>query len=108
MQKQDFFNYCEWLFPIIEQLETQISTQNRAIGMLAERLTSYYLYKLENSGRNTLKTSLCERPPMMTFSYLLSQIFDARVATKTTGSKHVKFTIFGLKFNVKLRKDKFK
>src|SRR5574344_1660638 len=55
MRKDIFDSYCEWLFPILEELEKRIDMsgyndyQKRIIGMVSERLLDVYLYTSENN-----------------------------------------------------------
>lgn len=52
MKRQIFFDYCEWLFPILGELEKQINSEyysvegKRVIGHLAERLVGIYIAHL--------------------------------------------------------------
>ena len=48
MNKKDFFNYCNFIFPNLFKIYDKLGSQNRQIGMFAERLTSFYLYQLAN------------------------------------------------------------
>ena len=48
MSKEDFFNYCNFIFPNLFKIYDKLGSQNRQIGMFAERLTSFYLYQLAN------------------------------------------------------------
>ena len=106
MKKEDFFRYCEWIFPLLFEMEKTLSTTNRTIGMLAERLTSYYLQKLENEGKKPLYARLSEEPPEVSFRYFLSRIFNIRKKEQSNGSKHIKITILGIAFNIKLKDKK--
>lgn len=56
MKKKLFFEYCEWLFPILEETEKQINWEDysiegyRTIGHIAERLLGiFFLYIKEHS-----------------------------------------------------------
>ena len=103
MKKEDFFNYCSFIFPLLEKLENLVTTNTRTLGMLAERLTSYYLYKLENEyKRKALKTSLTDIPPTFSLSYFFSVFFNIKYLTPTIGAKHTQITFLGLK--LKFRK----
>ena len=103
MKKEDFFNYCNWIFGIIEDLENKIHKNNRTIAMLTERLTSYYLDKLEKSGKKVLKTSVVDEPPRFEFSYFVSRIFNLKHTKQTNGKNHLQLILFGLKFNIKTK-----
>lgn len=51
MKKELFFRYCSWIFDILFELKNVISfdrdsTENRALGYVAERLTGIFLTKL--------------------------------------------------------------
>jgi len=52
MKKQAFYNYCSWLFPILEEFNCRVNTtsyidqERRVNGYLAERLLGvYYVYQ---------------------------------------------------------------
>lgn len=103
MKKEDFFTYCNLVFPVVKELEKCITKENRTIGMLVEVLTSYYLYKLEKiEGRKTLKTGLSDVPPMLSAAYILSQIFNLKQFIRANGKRHLKVTILGIKFNIRM------
>ena len=104
MSKQDFFRYCEWIFPLIWDLEEHLSTSNRVIGMLAERLTAYYLWKLKQEGKREFKARLADVPPAFSWDYISSQIFSYREKVQTNGSRHAVLKILGLGLNIKLKK----
>ena len=47
MPREEFFKYCEFIFPLIFYLNESLPKRNdRAFGMFCERLTAYYLHKL--------------------------------------------------------------
>lgn len=53
LKKEIFFELCEWLFPILEELDKKINyskilipNQKRAVGFVGERLVGMYLYSL--------------------------------------------------------------
>ena len=56
MKKKIFEDYCEFIFPILFELEKQIDTstydgyQKRQIAFLSERLTSLFIYSKKNQG----------------------------------------------------------
>lgn len=56
MPKETFFEYCAWLFPILETLEKNITYQNlsvkdtRILGYWAEELTGLFIQHLETRG----------------------------------------------------------
>lgn len=58
LKKDIFFSYCEWLFPILDELFRTISFENRskygkrAIGFVAERLFGIFLTKLKKDNPN--------------------------------------------------------
>lgn len=60
MKKEDFFNYCNYIFPILFELEKVLQSkqyekaQERAVGFVGERLTGIYLKFLEKQ-RHTIK-----------------------------------------------------
>ena len=60
MRREIFFNYCEWLFPILEVFDQQADTYNyndeekRVDGYLAERLLGGYV-TFQNSKIRTLE-----------------------------------------------------
>ncbi|GMO67238.1 MAG: hypothetical protein Ta2D_12930 [Rickettsiales bacterium] len=52
MKKELFFEYCEWLFPILFEIQKNIEKdggvkkyETRCVGLCAEHLTSYFLWK---------------------------------------------------------------
>ena len=52
LKKEYFFNLCNWLFPILEELDKKANSSttpapDRIIGYVAERLIGMYLYKLK-------------------------------------------------------------
>ena len=54
MKKKIFKQYCEWIFPVLEECESVIGDkedvyQNRYIGFLAERLMTMYFYHNRNN-----------------------------------------------------------
>lgn len=58
MRRDLFHSYCEWLFPILDELYSSIDTSSRSsygkrvIGYVAERLFGIYLIKLEKENPN--------------------------------------------------------
>ena len=56
MKKKIFEDYCEFIFPILFELEKQIdftgydNYQKRQLSFLAERLTSLFIYSKKNQG----------------------------------------------------------
>ncbi len=101
MKKEDFFRYCEWVFPLLFEMEKSFDQSNRTIGMIAERLTAYYLQKLEDEGKKPLYTRLADEPPEMTLRFFLSRIFNIRKKEQSNGHKHIKLTILGIVLNIK-------
>jgi hypothetical protein len=101
MKKEDFFKYCEWIFPLLFEMEKTFDTTNRTIGMIAERLTAYYLQKLEDNGEKPLCTRLADEPPEISLRFLLSRIFNIRKKEQSGGHKHIKLTIFGVVLNIR-------
>lgn len=79
MKKNIFFNFCKWIFPILQELLNTVQDENqknilnnfrelpnnkilkfydnRLIGFAMERITGYYLYKLINSQNEICKKS---------------------------------------------------
>ena len=65
MKREIFFDYCKWMFPILEEFDknTDYSTYSkealRTPGHLSERLLNIYLlhHKRSSSSRLTLPTS---------------------------------------------------
>ena len=59
MKKELFFKYCEFAFPVLEELEKSIDTKNltknglRFLGYMAEKLLSIFILRLQKD--NTLK-----------------------------------------------------
>ena len=106
MPKDKFFEYCNWIFPLLFKLEEEVSKDNRGIGMIAERLTSYYLWKLEKQGMKPLKASISYAPPSLSLGYLVSQFFSVKKRIKTNGQEHCEITLCGLKLNIKLKEAK--
>jgi len=103
MKKEDFFRYCEWIFPLLFEMEKSFNKSNRTIGMIAERLTSYYLQKLENEGKKPLYTRLADEPPEMTLRFFISKIFNIRKKEQSNGVKHIKLTLFGIVLNIRTK-----
>ena len=56
MKKKIFEEYCEFIFPIIFDLEQKINLegrdgyQRRALAFISERLTSLFIYSKKNQG----------------------------------------------------------
>ena len=46
MPKKEFFKYCEFIFPLLFYIQKNAPREDRALGMIAERFTSYYLNRL--------------------------------------------------------------
>lgn len=66
MPKEMFFEYCEFLFDILFEIEKQINwdeyTTNgkRTLGYLAERILSFFVWKKEEEGLDILKLGISE------------------------------------------------
>lgn len=102
LKKEDFFNYCKWIFSIIDELEKVVSKDNRIIGMLCERLTSYYLWKISDKNENAQRYSYTDIPPRLNIFYLLSKIFNIKYKKNNCGKKTIELIIFGINLNIKV------
>lgn len=60
-KKDIFFDYCNWIFPILFELKEQINInmrdkyQERVLGFIAERLTGIYIYRLLDNSSLKIK-----------------------------------------------------
>ncbi len=64
-KKELFYDYCEWLFPMLDAFYTRITPKrdhylHRDVGFFAERATSIYIEKLEREGKNIQISGVCQ------------------------------------------------
>lgn len=68
MKKEYFFDYCQYIFPILfklfnqQLLDTQNPYQRRMIGFVAERLTGGYIYYLKTQRKLSIHETLSIMP----------------------------------------------
>ena len=98
MKKVQFFEYCEFIFPILFELEKYLDTNSRKIGYLAEILTSFYLDKIIKAG---LKPYYCDFNENIFVEELKHKIFSLRNNYQKT---HKIITILGIRIKIKLKK----
>lgn len=100
MPREEFFRYCEFIFPVIFELLANYKKENRTIAMFCEYLTSFYLYNLKKQF-NHYDTNLLNlsAPP----KNLLKKIFS--IENKKIESKQYKIiTIIGIKIKFTIKK----
>lgn len=96
LPKEEFFKYCEFIFPLLFYLlDTLPKREDRALGMFAERLTAYYLYRLSIS---RLSYSTTRITPAISTTFL-QNIFSI-----TNINNHKQILILGLKIKIKIQK----
>jgi len=98
LSKEDFFNYCNMIFPIILELPKDIS-YGRQAGYFAELLTSYYLYELAKTKKayNTSIVSYCENSNV---NYVRDNIFSIKTEN-FSNNPHMIIKCCGLKMKLK-------
>lgn len=102
LPKEEFFNYCEFIFNILFNLQKPKKVL-RTAGMFIERLTSYYLYKLSKN-HSYLDAGYVDYLPVFKKEPLIQQIFSVK-NTGINSKKYKVITIAGLKIKIK-KKDK--
>lgn len=100
LSKQDFFNYCEYIFPIILKLPLN-NIYGRMPGFFAELLTSYYLYTLAKSKKAYNKSIVCYFEDNK-FKYIKDKIFSLN--TEHLSDKHIIIRLLGLKLKIKAKR----
>lgn len=98
MSKEDFFNYCNMIFPIILELPRNIY-YGRQAGYFAELLTSYYLYKLAKT-KKAYNTSIVSYFENNNVNYIKDNIFSIKTE-KLSNNAHMIIKCFGLKMKLK-------
>ena len=97
-----FFDYCAWLFPLLETFEKQVDLTNRRL-FISERLTGIYVYHAMKKGKigmplsstfldEPLSVDLCARVNKETvfpIAVLLRSILDANRYPKITVNFHL-------------------
>lgn len=101
MKKEDFFKYCEFLFPIVLKLPQDISFGRQA-GYFAELLTSYYLYKMSKT-KKTYNSSFVTYYEGSSTNFIKDNIFSIKRENLSTQS-HIILKVFGLKLKIKIGK----
>lgn len=107
MKKELFFEYCEFVFPILAELVARIDTTNlttngqRFAGYMAEKLLSMFIMKLEKNKKLKEKILPCcyiMNPDKNKTKQILQSIFSV----KNSAKNHKVITIAGIK--LKFRK----
>lgn len=72
MRKDIFYEYCEWIFPILKKIDEKLDSEHRnkeelrAVGMIGERLFGIYLKILKRKNKDikigTLQRVIIEKP----------------------------------------------
>ncbi|MBR1776651.1 DUF4422 domain-containing protein [bacterium] len=99
LPKEDFFEYCNFMFSIILNLPND-TKYGRLAGMFAERLTSYYLYNLSLKKR-AKSASIIDFMQYSSKEFFLKHIFNIE-QIKRYDKIHTIISILGikLKFNI--------
>lgn len=100
MKKEDFFKYCNFIFPIILKLPRETSFGRQA-GYFAELLTSYYLWKLSKTKR-AYNTSIVTYYEASGKNFIKDKIFSVKREELSTND-HIIIKILGIKIKIKVK-----
>lgn len=98
LPRDDFFNYCNMIFPIILALPQDLS-YGRQAGYFAELLTSYYLYELAKT-KKAYNTSIVSYFESNSTNYIKDNIFSIKTEKLSTND-HMIIKCCGLKMKLK-------
>ena len=101
MKKEDFFKYCEFLFPIVLKLPQDVSFGRQA-GYFAELLTSYYLYKMSKT-KKAYNTSIISYYEESNTNFIKDRIFSIK-RENLSAQSHIIVKFLGLKLKIKIGK----
>ena len=101
MKKEDFFKYCEFLFPIVLKLPQDVSFGRQA-GYFAELLTSYYLYKMSKT-KKAYNTSIISYYEESNTNFIKDRIFSIK-REDLSAQSHIIVKFLGLKLKIKIGK----
>ncbi len=101
MKKEDFFKYCEFLFPIVLKLPQEVSFGRQA-GYFAELLTSYYLYKMSKT-KKAYNTSIISYYEESNTNFIKDRIFSIK-REDLSAQSHIIVKFLGLKLKIKIGK----
>jgi len=100
MKKDDFFNYCNFIFPIIFKLP-QETAFGRQAGYFAALLTSYYLFRLSKTKR-AYNTSIVTYYENSGKHFFKDNIFSIKREDLSIQS-HLVIKILGIKIKIRMK-----
>lgn len=101
MKKEDFFKYCEFIFPIVLKLPQEV-TYGRQAGYFAELLTSYYLYEMSKK-QKAFNTSIVSYYEESGTNFIKDKIFSIK-REDLSAQSHIIVKLLGLKLKLKIGK----
>lgn len=101
MKKEDFFKYCEFIFPIVLKLPQEV-TYGRQAGYFAELLTSYYLYEMSKK-QKAFNTSIVSYYEESGTNFIKDKIFSIK-REDLSAQSHIIVKFLGLKLKLKIGK----
>ena len=101
MKKEDFFKYCEFIFPIVLKLPQEV-TYGRQAGYFAELLTSYYLYEMSKK-QKAFNTSIVSYYEESETNFIKDKIFSIK-REDLSAQSHIIVKFLGLKLKLKIGK----
>lgn len=101
MKKEDFFKYCEFIFPIVLKLPQEV-TYGRQAGYFAELLTSYYLYEMSKK-QKAFNTSIVSYYEESSTNFIKDKIFSIK-REDLSAQSHIIVKFLGLKLKLKIGK----